>query len=67
MPRSIGFVTQHPCACYIEAKLYGFNALVPKRTSLIEKLALSKNERLEKGPAYNLTLDSGDSTFEPSD
>jgi outer membrane protein assembly factor BamB len=25
------YAPQHPCACYLEAKMYGFNALAPKR------------------------------------
>ena len=40
----------HPCACYLETKLYGFNALAPKRKSNIRT---AKSDRLEKGPAYN--------------
>ncbi|MCK4277319.1 MAG: PQQ-binding-like beta-propeller repeat protein, partial [Phycisphaerae bacterium] len=42
----------HPCACYLEAKLYGFNALAPASTGprVIERVANST--RLEKGPAY---------------
>jgi len=40
----------HPCACYLETKLYGFNALAPKRKSNIRT---AKSDRLERGPAYN--------------
>ncbi len=43
----------HPCACYLEAKLYGFNALAPKRKSQSRRVEESRSEtRLEKGPAY---------------
>ncbi|OHB75287.1 MAG: hypothetical protein A2Z25_12770 [Planctomycetes bacterium RBG_16_55_9] len=41
----------HPCACYLETKLYGFNALAPARQKTEDRK--QKSERLEKGPAYN--------------
>lgn len=44
----------HPCACYLESKLYGFNALAPHSTSrqkIIDEA--QRSERLERGPAYN--------------
>ena len=47
----------HPCACYLESKLYGFNALAThssQRQSIID--AAAKQDRLQRGPAYN-TLD----------
>jgi outer membrane protein assembly factor BamB len=43
----------HPCACYLEAKMYGFNALAsasPTRTITKDMIG----ERLEEGPAYGL-------------
>ncbi|UCC98496.1 MAG: PQQ-binding-like beta-propeller repeat protein [Phycisphaerales bacterium] len=42
----------HPCACYLESKLYGFNALAPASTSPRITGRAGSNERLEKGPAY---------------
>jgi hypothetical protein len=43
----------HPCACYLEAKLYGFNALAPQSASRQRIIdAAAKAERLERGPAY---------------
>jgi len=44
---------QHPCACYLETKLSGFNALAPAR----DEGRGARDEgteapRLEKGPAY---------------
>ncbi len=45
----------HPCACYLEAKLYGFNALAAD--SLVRRkiiAAAEKTERLERGAAYAL-------------
>ena len=41
------YTTPHPCSCYIEAKLIGFNALAPARDP-----APPIGQRLEKGPAY---------------
>ena len=40
----------HPCGCYLESKLFGFNALAPARKS-VEHGAWS-TERLERGPGY---------------
>ncbi|MEW6357605.1 MAG: PQQ-binding-like beta-propeller repeat protein [Planctomycetota bacterium] len=42
---------QHPCACYLEAKLYGFTALAPALTSGKWPVE-SEKDPLEKGPAY---------------
>ncbi len=42
----------HPCACYPEAKLYGFTALAAPRAES-EKPKAEPAERLEKGPAYD--------------
>ena len=49
------YVTPHPCSCYINAKLTGFNALAPKRKTKDRKREATKNNiepQLEKGPAY---------------
>jgi len=59
------YVTPHPCGCYIEAKLTGFNALAPKRPE--DKSANRQVERLEKGPAFGQirgTMDEGRETNE---
>jgi len=45
------YAPPHPCACYPEAKLSGFNAVAGPRTyAAADKLI--KSERLRKGPAY---------------
>jgi len=45
------YAPQHPCACYIETKLTGFNALA---AAAKEPLAVpDEADRLEKGPAYS--------------
>jgi outer membrane protein assembly factor BamB len=45
------YAPQHPCACYLEAKLYGFNALAPARKTPARPVA--RADRLIEGPAYN--------------
>ncbi len=48
------YVAPHPCRCYIDAKLTGFNALAAERSGKGESAAAS-DARLEKGPAYGET------------
>jgi outer membrane protein assembly factor BamB len=42
----------HPCACYSEAKLYGFNALAPQSKTWTPPREVPDQGRLEPGPAY---------------
>lgn len=42
----------HPCACYLETKLYGFNALAPASKGPRIAKQISNAARLQKGPAY---------------
>jgi outer membrane protein assembly factor BamB len=44
------YAPQHPCACYIETKLNGFNALAPAAKTPVPKPP--ESARLEKGPAF---------------
>ncbi|MDP7287370.1 MAG: PQQ-binding-like beta-propeller repeat protein [Phycisphaerae bacterium] len=44
------YAPQHPCACYIETKLNGFNAVAPASKTPTPKCL--ENARLTKGPAY---------------
>jgi outer membrane protein assembly factor BamB len=46
------YTPPHACACYMEAKLYGFGALAPAGSSGPDPEAVSAN-RLQKGPAYD--------------
>ena len=46
------YAAQHPCACYPEAKLNGFNALAPAGGTTRETASGPASGRLEKGPAY---------------
>ncbi|MFT5128948.1 MAG: outer membrane protein assembly factor BamB [Rhodothermales bacterium] len=41
------YAPQHPCACYPETKLRGFNALAAKQSTPV-----ARGERLVKGPAF---------------
>ncbi len=50
------YAPQHPCACYPEAKLNGFNAVAP---SAAKKAPKENAPRLEKGPAYG-KVDGGE-------
>lgn len=44
------YAPQHACACYLETKLNGFNALAPAAETPLA--VCPESERLEKGPAY---------------
>ncbi|UCC97524.1 MAG: PQQ-binding-like beta-propeller repeat protein [Phycisphaerales bacterium] len=46
------YAPQHPCACYIEAKLYGFTALAPPSPAMQPRRNVPDRERLTRGPAY---------------
>jgi outer membrane protein assembly factor BamB len=55
------YAPQHPCACYIEAKLYGFTALAPPSATMRVRRDVPDAERLVRGPAYELSLRSAGS------
>ena len=44
------YAPPHPCACYIDEKLMGMNAVAPGSSE--ERVASSEGVRLERGPAY---------------
>ena len=46
------YAPPHDCACYPEAKLFGFNALAPASAAVPPKARPEEN-RLERGPAYS--------------
>lgn len=50
------YTPPHGCACYIEAKLNGFCALAPATKYGPDSTYVSKENRLEKGPAYNAEI-----------
>jgi outer membrane protein assembly factor BamB len=50
------YAPSHSCACYIEAKLNGFNALAPARSESPGPHPVAEDP-LEKGPAYGAAAD----------
>lgn len=46
------YAPPHNCACYPEAKLFGFNALAPLAPTRPIPAEVPEEGRLEKGPAY---------------
>ena len=46
------YAPPHACGCYLEGKLYGFNALAPESAMLKQLKDVPDDQRLEKGPAY---------------
>jgi outer membrane protein assembly factor BamB len=46
----------HPCACYLESKLYGFNAVAPALTGPRVPKRAEIAPRLEKGPAFDRNI-----------
>ncbi|MHC4694829.1 MAG: outer membrane protein assembly factor BamB family protein, partial [Planctomycetota bacterium] len=51
------YAPTHPCACYVTAKLSGFNALAGSRHPAPEAKS-QKSARLEKGPVYSEVIRS---------
>jgi len=47
------YAPPHNCACYPEAKLFGFNALAPASKSRSIPLDVPEEDRLQRGPAYD--------------
>ena len=56
------YAPPHPCACYIEAKLFGFTALAPPSKHGAPRRNVPDAERLQKGPAYG-EIDNRQSTI----
>ncbi len=50
------YTPPHNCACYPEAKLYGFNALAPMAKTRPIPGKVPEEGRLEKGPAFSDVL-----------
>lgn len=51
------YTPPHDCACYPEAKLFGFNALAPMAPTRPIPAEVPEEGRLERGPAYARPLD----------
>jgi outer membrane protein assembly factor BamB len=52
------YTTPHDCACYMQAKLFGFCALAAKRSPASGVSDNTSEQRLERGPAYGETASS---------
>lgn len=50
------YAPPHNCACYPEAKLFGFNALAPSSITRPVPTEVAEEGRLEKGPQYGSAL-----------
>jgi len=61
------YAPPHSCACYIDAKLYGFNALAPESKTRKVPRRVSDSDRLERGPAYGKIPDRNWSIENPND
>ncbi len=48
------YTPPHSCACFIEAKLTGFNALAPASPTRKIPVTVSEADRLQRGPAYTV-------------
>ncbi len=59
------YAPQHPCACYMESKLNGFNALVAAAKQPLAKPA--EDTRLERGPAYGAEISNLKSEISDAD
>jgi outer membrane protein assembly factor BamB len=58
------YAPPHDCACYPEAKLYGFNALAPKLKKPVLPKVIPEEGRLEVGAAFSERLNEADATKE---
>jgi len=61
------YAPPHSCACYLEAKLYGFNALAPGSGSHQGSRSELDDNRLEHGPAYADLRNPQPATEDPAD
>ena len=61
------YAPPHSCGCYLDAKLYGFNALAPESKTRKVPKNVPDADRFERGPAYS-KIDNRKSTIEnPND
>ncbi len=60
------YLPSHACACYMQTKLNGLNALAPARDSGRDPTDAGRAARLERGPAYGSSLAPRPSSPAPS-
>jgi hypothetical protein len=61
------YAPQHPCACYIEAKLSGFTALAPPSPTMQPRRDVPDTERLTCGPSYRRIVKRKSQSENPAD
>ena len=61
------YAPPNSCACYLESKLNGFNALAPESASAPIPKEVSDEGRLERGPAYGQIENQESNIENPSD
>ena len=61
------YAPQHPCACYIEAKLSGFTALAPPSPTMQPRREVPDAERFTRGPAYDQIANRKSQIENPAD
>ncbi len=61
------YAPAHTCGCFMEAKLYGFWALAPKKKAESGKGKAEKVPRLERGPAYSQIPNPKSEILNPND
>ncbi len=61
------YTPPHDCACYPEAKLFGFNALAPTAPTRPIPRKVAEAGRLDRGPAYGEPLADSAATNLPGD
>lgn len=61
------YAPPHNCACYPEAKLFGFNSLAPASATRPVPQEVPESGRLETGPAYRTSLVAADPERASSD
>ena len=61
------YAPQHPCACYIEAKLYGFTTLAPPSLTMQPRREVPDAERLTRGPTFGQIANRKSQIENPAD
>jgi outer membrane protein assembly factor BamB len=61
------YTTPHSCACYMQAKLYGFCALAAASDSRQVPAEVPEKSRLERGPAYDQPVPGPQTALSQSD
>ncbi|MBN2450442.1 MAG: PQQ-binding-like beta-propeller repeat protein [Lentisphaeria bacterium] len=61
------YAPQHPCACYLEAKLFGLSALAPAAPEGGPAIEVDATDRLQRGPAYGMAPAPDDAPASPED